>query len=384
MPPLIPGTYVEDTAGRLTPIQPVPTAGTGFIGHVGQIPSDDDPVKLVASLAEFAEHYGAAATLTIAGTQSPNMLAHAVHGFFANGGTQLWVSPIAAAESLAVSSFETALARLDVVEDIGLIAAPGAALLDQAVLAAINSLLIANAKARMRFAVLDTPAGLDVQQLLDFRVGYDSSYAALYCPWLQIPNPLDPAQSQILVPPSGLVAGAIARTDRERGVFKAPANEGLVNVSGLERPITEAEQQILNPDGINCIRFFDGRGIRIWGARTLSSDPEWKYINVRRYFLYLEQSIDKGTQWAVFEPNGERLWANVKRTIEDFLLNEWQNGALLGDRPEKAYFVRCDRTTMAQSDLDNGRLICQIGVAPLKPAEFVIFRIGQWTADKKV
>jgi hypothetical protein len=124
--------------------------------------------------------------------------------------------------------------------------------------------------------------------------------------------------------------------------------------------------------------------MRLWGARTISSDPEWKYVNLRRYFAYLERSIDKGTQWAVFEPNGERLWANVRSTIQDFLLNEWQSGALLGDKPEKSFFVKCDRSTMSQNDLDNGRLICLIGVAPLRPAEFVIFRIGQWTSDRKV
>ena len=152
---------------------------------------------------------------------------------------------------------------------------------------------------------------------------------------------------------------------------------------GFETLINTAQQEVLNPEGINCFRYFEGRGMRLWGARTISSDPEWKYLNVRRYFAYLERSIDKGTQWAVFEPNGEQLWANVRRTIEDFLLNEWQSGALLGDKPEKAYFVRCDRSTMTQNDLDNGRLICLIGVAPLRPAEFVIFRIGQFTADRK-
>ena len=146
---------------------------------------------------------------------------------------------------------------------------------------------------------------------------------------------------------------------------------------------TDGTDLFLNPEGINAFRFFEGRGFRLWGARTVSSDPEWKYVNLRRYFAYLERSIDKGTQWAVFEPNGEQLWANVRRTIEEFLLNEWQSGALLGDKPEKSYFVRCDRSTMTQNDLDNGRLICLIGVAPLRPAEFVIFRIGQWTADRK-
>ena len=141
---------------------------------------------------------------------------------------------------------------------------------------------------------------------------------------------------------------------------------------------------MLNPEGINALRFFEGRGSRVWGARTMSSDPEWKYVNVRRLFIFLEHSIDKAMQWAVFEPNNERLWNNIRQTVEDFLYVQWLSGALLGAKPAEAYFVRCDRTTMTQNDLDNGRLICLVGVAPTKPAEFVIFRIGQWTADSKV
>jgi uncharacterized protein len=147
--------------------------------------------------------------------------------------------------------------------------------------------------------------------------------------------------------------------------------------------INQRQQEVLNPLGINCLRYFFGRGNRVWGARTVSSDPNWKYVNVRRYFNYLERSIDRSTQWAVFEPNGERLWASIRGTVADFLFNEWRTGALLGTTPEEAYFVRCDRSTMTQNDLDNGRLICEIGVAVLKPAEFVIFRIGQKTADAR-
>jgi phage tail sheath protein FI len=150
---------------------------------------------------------------------------------------------------------------------------------------------------------------------------------------------------------------------------------------GFTQNINKFQQELLNPRGINCLRSFSGRGHQVWGARTLSSDPEWKYVNVRRYFLYLERSIEKGTQWAVFEPNGERLWANVVTTVESFLFNEWKNGRLLGAKPSDAYFVRCDRSTMSQNDLDNGRLVCEIGVAPLTPAEFVVFRIGQKTVD---
>ena len=228
-----------------------------------------------------------------------------------------------------------------------------------------------------------------MNEIRDFRGKFDSKYAALYHPWIEILDPTGaPAQGapprRLLLPPSGFVAGIYARSDIERGVHKAPANEVVRGLTRFEANINKARQDVLNPEGINALRFFEGRGNRVWGARTMSSDPEWKYVNVRRLFIYIEHSIDKGTQWAVFEPNNERLWANIRQTVEDFLLVLWRDGALLGDKPEQAYFVRCDRTTMTQNDLDNGRLICLIGVAPVKPAEFVIFRIGQWTADAKV
>jgi phage tail sheath protein FI len=177
------------------------------------------------------------------------------------------------------------------------------------------------------------------------------------------------------------MAGIYGRVDDARGVWKAPANEVVNGLTKFEVNVTKVRQDVLNPEGINAFRFFEDRGYRVWGARTMTSDPEWIYINVRRLFIYLEHSIDNGTQYAVFEPNGPQLWANIVQSIEDFLLVAWRDGALLGDKPEQAYFVRCDRTTMTQNDLDNGRLICLIGIAPVKPAEFVIFRIGQWTAD---
>jgi Bacteriophage tail sheath protein len=237
---------------------------------------------------------------------------------------------------------------------------------------------------RYRVGVLDSCDGSPLSGVRNFRGQFDSKYAALYYPWIRkLNDTARDGRSEILLPPSGFVAGIYARTDKERGVFKAPANEVVSGALDLEVRLNKAQQDVLNPEGINCFRFFEGRGFRLWGARTISSDPEWKYISVRRYFAYLEHSIDKGTQWAVFENNGDPLWANIRRTIEDFLFNEWKSGALLGLKPEEAFFVRCDRTTMTQNDLDNGRLICLIGVAVVKPAEFVIFRIGQWTADRK-
>jgi uncharacterized protein len=230
-----------------------------------------------------------------------------------------------------------------------------------------------------RIAVLDSGDGQSVAAVRAMRGRLDSTYAALYYPWVRILDPV--TRQEVNMPPSGFVTGIYARNDTQRAVYKAPANEVVNLALGFEQVINKGQQEVLNPEGINCFRFFEDRGYRLWGARLISSDPEWKYVNLRRYFAYLEHSIDKGTQWAVFEPNGDALWANVRRTISDFLLNEWHSGALAGDKPENAYFVKCDRTTMTQNDIDNGRMVCLIGVAPLYPAEFVIFRIGQWTAD---
>jgi phage tail sheath protein FI len=255
--------------------------------------------------------------------------------------------------------------------------------------AAVNQILIGHAETRRayRIAVLDTPPSLEPGDVRTMKSLLDSKYAALYYPWIRVANPLasaDPtAPSEIDLPPSGFVCGIYARSDIQRGVFKAPANEVVTGALALQRNVRFGEQEVLNPLGVNCIRALPNRGIRVWGARTLSSDPEWIYVNIRRYFLYLEASIDAGTQWAVFEPNGERLWDNIRTTVSDFLTNEWVSGALLGTTAKEAFFVRCDRSTMTQNDLDNGRLICLIGVAAIKPAEFVIFRIGQKTADSR-
>lgn len=241
-------------------------------------------------------------------------------------------------------------------------------------------------KLKDRFAVLDSVKGQKVQDIHAWRLdNLDSKYAALYYPWIKVSDPIKAENGNTrFIPPSGHIAGIYARSDIERGVHKAPANEVVRGVTELERKITSGEQDILNPDGINCIRAFPGRGLRVWGARTISSDSLWKYVNVRRLFLYLEESIDEGTQWVVFEPNDERLWARVRQTITQFLTRVWRDGMLMGTKAEEAFFVKCDRSTMTQDDIDNGRLIVLIGVAPVKPAEFVIFRIAQWTGGSEV
>ncbi|MEJ2454145.1 MAG: phage tail sheath subtilisin-like domain-containing protein [Candidatus Thiodiazotropha sp.] len=240
---------------------------------------------------------------------------------------------------------------------------------------------------RYRFAVLDgTPPPNDsLNDIQAQRQQFDTKYAALYHPWLLVPDPYPTNLAQVAdysLPPSGHMLGVYARTDIERGVHKAPANEVVRGITGLQRSLNKGEHDILNPVNINVIRDFrrDNRGIRIWGGRVITSDSDWKYVNVRRLLIFIEASIDRGLQWVVFEPNAEPLWARVRRTVSNFLTVVWRNGALEGTKTEEAFFVKCDRTTMTQTDIDNGRLICVIGVAPVKPAEFVIIRIGLWTA----
>lgn len=272
----------------------------------------------------------------------------------------------------------TGLVALNDIDEISIIAAPGVTDIN------VQLGLIEHCELlKDRFAVIDVPENAQkVSDVQAHRRIFDSSYAAMYHPWLQVFDPLE--KRNIFIPPSGTVSGIYARSDNTRGIHKAPANEVLRSIPGLKYSMNKGEQDILNPEGVNLIRYFPGRGIRIWGARTCSSNTLWKYVNVRRLFLYLEESIDKGSQWVVFEPNDEKLWARVRLTITEFLTRVWRDGALMGSKPEEAFFVKADRTTMTQDDIDNGRLIVQIGVAPVKPAEFVIFRIAQYSGGSEV
>ncbi|NJP43101.1 phage tail sheath family protein [Actinacidiphila epipremni] len=231
-----------------------------------------------------------------------------------------------------------------------------------------------------RVAVLDTPPGLSAQAVRTWRndeAGYDSRHAALYYPWVRV---FDPAVGHnTTIPPSGHVAGVWARNDAERGVHKAPANEVIRGAVDLEIRLSKGEQDLLNPIGVNCVRAFPGRGIRVWGARTLSSDPAWRYLNVRRLFNYLEESILLGTQWVVFEPNDDRLWSSIRRNVTAFLTEEWRRGALFGRTADEAFYVKCDRDNNPPESIDQGRVVCEIGVCPVKPAEFVVFRLAQFS-----
>ena len=245
----------------------------------------------------------------------------------------------------------------------------------------INNLLIDQCEVLMnRFAILNSIANAPAPGTLS--ISYNSEYSAYYYPWINI---IDPTTDQtVMIPPSGHVAGIYARTDNTRNVAKAPANAQILGIDSLQFVLTDAQQAFLNPIGINALRFFTGSGNLVWGARTTSIDPSWRYINVRRLFIFIEQSILQSTQWAVFEVNDEPVWAQIRRAVSDFLTTLWMDDMLQGATKEQAFFVRCDRTTMTQDDIDNGRLICLIGVAPVYPAEFVIFRIGQWAGGSSI
>jgi phage tail sheath protein FI len=265
---------------------------------------------------------------------------------------------------------------LDPYRDLAIVTAPGA---DPEIAQAVITHCQGN---RYRFAVVDSPRDVANPGNLDPRSTLaDSKYAAFYYPWIVVSDPR--SGNRIKVPPSGSVCGIYALTDNTRGVWKAPANESIAGALDLEYDIPQGSQEELNPKGVNVIRRFPGRGIRVWGARTLSSDPLWKYINVRRLFIFLEASIYNSTQWVVFEPNDPKLWARVKQTVTLFLRSQWREGALFGEKEEEAFSVAVGRETMTEDDILNGRLIVEIGIAPVRPAEFVVFRIFQKTSEAK-
>lgn len=285
------------------------------------------------------------------------------------------------------SADRTGFAGLEAVDEVTMLAVPDLmAVYEQGIIdlegvQAVQLAMIAHYELMGdRVAVLDAPPGLNAQQVKEWRVdkaGYDSKYATLYWPWIKVFDP--PSGQAKFVPPGGHMAGVWARSDDQRGVHKAPANEVVRGAIALELQVTKGEHDELNPSGINVIRSFPGRGIRVWGARTLSSDPAWRYLNVRRLFNYVEESVLEGTQWVVFEPNDMALWERVKRTVGSFLLGVWRTGALFGATPQEAFYVKCDAETNPPDVVDRGQLVVEVGIAPVKPAEFVIFRIAQFS-----
>jgi len=384
---------MEETEIGAKPIEGVSTSIAGMVGIAKKGPLNEP--TLITSFPEFKRVFGG---YLDASYGNYRYLPHAIEGFFQNGGQRVYVTRVAVedkdfcadqkklrgtdqvksasdeaiiGEDSEEPNERTGLCALKNIDQISIIAIPNGTTQK------IQNAMIEHCESmKDRFAVLDPIKGSDLNEVQKQRSLYDSKYAALYYPWIDIKHPL--SGKIMSVPPSGHICGIYARSDAERGVHKAPANEIIKGAVDLAEKISKNQQDILNPLGINCLREFEGRGIRVWGARTISSDPNWKYVSIRRLLLYLEESIEKGTQWVVFQPNDETLWARVRQTVNQFLTAVWKDGALMGTSPEEAFFVKCDRTTMTQDDIDNRRLIVLIGVAPIRPAEFIIFRIAQW------
>ncbi len=405
------GSVWRDSVGATLSLAPFPTGGVEFItlnisivdgdGFIQQFEdltlSQAHPSYIGAILAPLPpqrrQQLENVAALAVTGSLTPfelrqGLLGAGVPGGSASGARVSVEFPLSDGNDGGIPNperFRQGLLQFDTLEDISIVAAPGSSAQPGA--QAIRDHLITHVEQRRayRIAVLDTPPQQTVGEARAVRSTMDSDHAALYYPWIIVPNPdARPGDrslaSELGVPPSGHVCGIYARNDNERGVHKAPANEVVRGTLRFESNINMRQQEVLNPEGVNALRSFPGRGHRVWGARLASSDPEFKYVNVRRYFNYISRTLDRGTQWVVFEPNGELLWDRVRGTVSDFLYDEWLNGALLGRTQTEAFFVRCDRSTMTQNDIDGGRLVCEVGMAVVKPAEFVIFRIGQKTA----
>jgi phage tail sheath protein FI len=301
------------------------------------------------------------------------------------------IKPLGAPDFIGDVAARTGIGGLEALDDVRILSCPdiyfgydGSTESKKRVQSVQQAMIDHCEKMRYCFTVLDTPPGLNAQQAREWRyfVNYDSTYAAMYYPWVEVADLA--AGGTKMVPPSGHVVGLYNRVDADRGVHKAPANEILAGVVGLELQLTRGEQDVLNPIGVNCIRTFPGRGIRVWGARTLSSDGAWRYINVRRLFIYIEASMDAGLQWVVFEPNDMDLWARISRDVTVFLRGVWRSGALFGASDSDAYYVKCDAELNSIEIREAGQVIIEVGVSPVKPAEFVIFRISQWAGADAV
>ena len=340
-------------------INPVPTSTVGFLGNTESGPTTPENVT---SWLDFQSKFGSYI--------SESYLPYAVNGFFANGGQRCFVGRI------VDSDYQKGLNVINEIDEISILHIPNATT------SVVKAAIAHCENLKDRLLIIDAEQGSDIKSIEPREQYGNTKFAAFYYPWIKISDPLTGLSK--LVPPGGYVAGIFARSDKDHGVHKAPSNEVVQGAIDLEFQISHFEQESLTSRSVNAIRSFPGRGILVWGARMLSIENEWKYVNVRRLVMFIEESISKGTRWAVSEPNDEPLWVQVRATITEFLLQYWRGGALAGRKPEEAFFVKCDRTTMTQEDIDSGRLICLVGIAPLKPAEFVVFRIGQWSGGTEI
>ena len=379
-----PGVYVQEVAGGARPIEAVGTSTAGFVGVAPNKKALVQEITAVNNWTEFVRKY-------VSDGDKSTPLAQGVHGFFLNGGQRCYVVNIGTATTIGSSGQSRGgVDLLAEIDEIAIVAAPG-----YTDVASYDALLTHCESLEDRVAVLDSPTDVTAVERLIKVASVDapsdaetdgndgvrarqSEYGAYYFPWIQTRDPLA-AEQQILAPPSGHMAGIWARTDGTRGVHKAPANEGVRGALGLAYNLTRAEQGELNRNGVNAIRFFGTDGVLVWGARTLAeSSSEWRYLNVRRLFNMIKESIEENTRWIVFEPNDQTLWKSIRRDISAFLTLLWRDGALMGATPEEAFFVKCDAETNPPDVINAGRVVTLIGIAPVKPAEFIIFRISQF------
>lgn len=395
-----PGVYVEEVTSGTRPIEAVGTSIAAFVGVAPKIDACVNEAVAVNNWTQFVKIFSGD------GDNSTD-LARAVYGFFNNGGARCYVVNVGREKKIIADERKrTGVNVLEPIEDISIIAAPGFS--DPV---SYDALISHCKNVRGRIAILDPPEQADIDQLKKVvqvknateAVDNDgestssrhrkqstglrppsSDLATFYFPWIKSRDPLAKGSPVVNTAPSGHIAGIYARSDSLHGVHKAPANETINGALGLCYQISRSEQGGLNEVGVNCIRYFPDSGIRVWGARTLSSDPQWRYINVRRLFLMIIKSIERGTNWVVFEPNDERTWKSIERDTRAFLMLLWRDGALKGNTPEQAFYVKCDSETNPPEVINAGRLITEIGIAPVKPAEFIIFRIGQWEGGSEV
>ncbi len=377
---VVPGIYVQEIPRRIRTISGVSTSTVGFIGELDSGPYSP---TVITSYAQFLQVFGRSVSRS-RGNISNTYLPIAVHGFFLNGGARCVIMRVTRRKNreLTLADYRgdvsgksrtlRGLRALERIAEISLLCAP-----NEHDVAGLSESLVAHCeKMKDRFAILSAAEKASPRSL---RPPVTSSYAAMYWPWINIRD--STTGKKIRVPPCGHIAGVYARTDLNRGVHKAPANEVLQGTLDLAVQGNSADLRRLTRLGVNALRVFPRRGIRIWGARTTSSNPEWRYVPVRRIALFVKESVSKGTQWVVFEPNTNKLWAQVRQSVKNFLTHLWSQGALQGQKPQEAFFVKCDRTTMTQNDINNGRLVCQIGMAVVRPAEFVIVQITQKTSE---
>ena len=387
---LTPGVYVEEVSGGARPIQALGTSVAAFLGAAPDAGKRIQEAVAVNNWTEFCREF-------VGKDSSSTPLSTAVYGWFLNGGGRCYVVNVGKDGTVAGGGKggRKGVDLLEPIDDVSIVAAPG--LTDPAT---YDALLSHCEEMKDRVAILSSPEDVtNVSLLVEVATTSakpaaagaapvpaakglrarpsDGGYGSYFFPWISVRDPLSPKEI-ISAPPDGHVAGIYARTDTTRGVHKAPANEIVRGALDLDYQVTFDEHALLNPRGVNCLRLFSQDGIRLYGARTLAdAASEWRYTSVRRLFAMIEKSISQGTRWVVFEPNAEPLWKSIVRDVSAFLTLLWRQGALKGATAEEAFFVKCDAETNPQELIDAGQVVTVIGCAPVKPAEFVIFRIGQ-------